>query len=365
MTPRILFLVNGLGLGNATRCDAVIQALHRHGAEIQVVTSGNGLWYFRDHAIVKTVHENESFHYAASDDGRISIAGTLGATFGHIQALRRNVKRIEVILKSWKPDVVVTDSDYTSRPMKRLGIPFAAINNADVVVHQYARFTDRPKSIRAQFHAVERMDALYHRRVPDRVLSPALDTSIPEAAGNIRRIGPIVRQAMRKAPVPNVRPKRAVIMLSGSVFGSPVRLTRHDYPVDIDVVGREGESANLDGGSGGGRVRFHGKIHDTTELLKRADLAVINGGFSAVSEMFCLRKPVVVVPVPNHAEQWINARSIVEMGVGTMCEEQNLERALFNALAHINDYLDAYRRIPEIPDGAEQAAQAVLELIPA
>ena len=52
---RILFLVNGLGLGNSTRCHAVMQRLIEHGAEIQVVTSGNGLWYFQSVSGHRTV----------------------------------------------------------------------------------------------------------------------------------------------------------------------------------------------------------------------------------------------------------------------------------------------------------------------
>ena len=45
---RILLLVNGLGLGNSTRCHAVIERLRAAGADIEVVTSDNGLWYFAD-----------------------------------------------------------------------------------------------------------------------------------------------------------------------------------------------------------------------------------------------------------------------------------------------------------------------------
>ena len=76
--PRILFLVNGLGLGNSTRCHAVMQRLLRRGAEIQIVTSGNGLWYFRSMPELAQLHEVESLYYGVKD-GRISIARTLTA----------------------------------------------------------------------------------------------------------------------------------------------------------------------------------------------------------------------------------------------------------------------------------------------
>jgi hypothetical protein len=43
-----LFLVNGLGLGNSTRCHAVMQELAEGGCRLHVLTSGNGFNYFND-----------------------------------------------------------------------------------------------------------------------------------------------------------------------------------------------------------------------------------------------------------------------------------------------------------------------------
>ena len=43
---KILFIVNGLGMGNATRCHSIIEILDEHDYLTDVVTSGNGLEYF-------------------------------------------------------------------------------------------------------------------------------------------------------------------------------------------------------------------------------------------------------------------------------------------------------------------------------
>jgi UDP:flavonoid glycosyltransferase YjiC (YdhE family) len=361
MNTRVLFLVNGLGLGNSTRCHGVIQSLHRQGVEIQVVTSGNGLWYFKDKKEVSRIHENESFNYASSDQGQISILGTLASSFNYLSILKRNVKRIDSILEEWSPHVVVTDSDYTSRPMKRRNIPIAALNNADMVVQQYRKFKDRPSSIRAQYLAVERMDYLYQRQVPDIVLSPSLDPSTPPLGPRCRRIGPMVRDGfMGTTEKHRASPKKVVIMLSGSSFGSPVQLRQSQYPVEIDVVGR---AASWDDKETNQSVRFHGKISNTIDMLREADLVVVNGGFSAVSEMFCLKKPMVVIPVPNHAEQWINGRTIQHLGVGTMAEEEHLEQAMLAALEKIDGLHSSYKQLPPIPDGAKQAADNILALV--
>jgi UDP:flavonoid glycosyltransferase YjiC (YdhE family) len=151
---------------------------------------------------------------------------------------------------------------------------------------------------------------------------------------------------------------RVVVMLSGSVFGSPVVLKKAEYPVRVDVVGREApEGWPLPAG-----VTYHGKLMDNRHLLREADLVVVNGGFSAVSEVFNMRTPMVVVPVPRHAEQWLNARTIVHLGVGLMATEEGLEDAMADGLRRLDELRAAYGRLPLPEDGAERAAAAIVGL---
>jgi hypothetical protein len=356
-STRILFLVNGLGLGNSTRCHAVIQRLLERGAEIQVVTSGNGLWYFQSVPGIARLHEVESLYYGVKE-GRISIARTLTAAADFAAILRRNARKMSSILSEWPADVVVSDSVYTFRPFKRAGIPFVALNNADVVHQSYRQFRDRPRSVRPQFWCVEEPDYLFHRVIPDLVISPSLDPFLPQVGGNVVRVGPIVRQGF--APAAGRSPVRCVlVMLSGSRFGSPVMFDRTDWPFEIDVVGRPAP-ANW---QGGGRIRFHGKLLDNRALVEKADMVVVNGGFSAVSESFSVRKPLVVIPVPNHAEQWINARTIEHLGVGMSAQERELEYAMASATQQIERFHEGYRKLGEIPDGAAQAAKLIMSVV--
>jgi len=354
---RILFLVNGLGLGNSTRCHAIIQHLVEIGAEVQVVTSGNGLWYFQSVPGIARLHEIASLYYGVKD-GRISIGRTLGAVQDFAAILRRNGRKLASIVSAWRPDVAVTDSVYTFRPFKRGGIPLVALNNADVVHQSYRRFKDRPGSIRAQFWCVEEPDYVFHRVVPDLVISPTLDPTLPEVGGNIRRVGPIIRRGL--LPGPGRSPVRNVlVMLSGSRFGSPVLFTRTDWPFEIDVVGLQAPEH----WTPGDRIRYHGKLLDNKLLLEKADMVVVNGGFSAVSESFSMRKPMVVIPVPNHAEQWVNARTIEHLAVGMSARESDMESALATAVERTDRFQAGYRNIGEILDGAAQAAQLVMSRV--
>jgi UDP:flavonoid glycosyltransferase YjiC (YdhE family) len=353
--PRILFLVNGLGLGNSTRCHAVIQRLIRRGAAVQVITSGNGLWYFKSIPSLAGLHEVESLYYGVKV-GRISISRTVAALPHFAAILRRNAQKIVSLINAWRPDVGVLDSMYTHRPFRSRGIPLVALNNADVVYQLYRLFSDRPGSIKAQFWCVEKPDYLFHRWVPDLVISPSLDPALRQVGGNIRRVGPIVRDGYSPRASSGLR--RVLVMLSGSRFGSRVAFERADWPFEIDVVGQPGESATKDRA-----ISFHGKLLNNRDLVDKADMVVVNGGFSAISESFFMRKPLVVVPVPNHAEQWLNARTIEHLGVGMLAQEMEIERSLEIAAEQYADFRAAYERLGEIADGAAQAADFILSMV--
>ena len=83
---------------------------------------------------------------------------------------------------------------------------------------------------------------------------------------------------------------------------------------------------------------------------------VVNGGYSAVSEAFYMRKPMIVIPVPGHAEQWVNARIIKEHGVGIIGSEKTLETDLQQAVIHYNRLKKSYETLLETDNGAKTAA---------
>ena len=354
MSRKAIFIPNGLGLGNSTRCHALMQRLRQHNVDIHVVTSGNGLWYFRGRDDIDSVTEVSSLYYSKKN-GKISIANTLASAFDFGRILRKNGDIISDLLDRVDPDFVVTDSEYTFWPMRRRKIPYFALNNSDVVVAAYRTFGHTPASISAQYRFVEYSDYVFHKNVPKLSISPTLDPTIPKIAKGFKRVGPIVRE--QYLPVSYKELCRVAITLSGSAFGSQINLEKAAYPVDIDVIGRTAPQ----GWTGGNGVTYHGKITDTLAILKDTDLAVVNGGFSAISEAFYMRKPLVVVPVPRHAEQWVNAKTIERLGVGIAVSEDDIEGGMLRALDNLETYRKAYDSLGDIPDGAEQAATIIMD----
>jgi hypothetical protein len=309
-----LFMINGLGLGNSTRCHAIIENLLKKGAEIHVMTSGNGLEFFRKTTGLASLTSVDAFFYSGVG-GRVSFWRTF-LSFGKLIGIaRRKRAQLEELLTKVKPDVAGIDSEYSLQPLKKRNIPIVAINNSDVVVSEFLRLKNFPFSVLGQFWGVEFMDYLFHRFNCDMVLSPSI-LPVPVRHPRCRRIGLIVRNELcdfieknegRPFPAPRSI-KNVVFMLSGSIFASDIGLGENKLPFHIDVVGRDGTNTES--------VTFHGKLMNNISLLEKADVLVINGGFSAVSEAVALRKPTFVIPVPGHAEQYANALALKNAGLG-------------------------------------------------
>jgi len=352
-----LFIINGLGLGNSTRCYAVMEHLAQQGFRIHVLTSGNGLKFFHDKNCIESLTPMESFYYSGKDGG---VSGW--STFKSLKSLAAIAKskraQLSALLDKLHPDVAIVDSEYALRPLRRRRIPIVAINTSEIVVSQYLRQPARPRSVRSHFWLVEFSDYLFHKHFCDLILSP-FPLRTTTRGPKFQRIGLIARRAVleraSKLDDRNFPPPRAlrtvVFMLSGSVHASNITFDG-DLPFRVEVVGVPGQSR--------GNVIYHGRQMNNIEILSRADALVINGGYSAVSEAFVLGKPSFVVPVSGHAEQFVNASIVRDLGLGFIADERTVINQLLQMYEQ-NRWIDR-KPLPaafEI-DGASEASGAIV-----
>ncbi len=347
-------------MGNSTRCHAVIEILAERGIRVHVLTSGNGLGYFANRPEVHTLATTREFRYAG-DGERISGWRTAATLTDQYAVLRAKRDDMENLLQRIPIQLVVTDSEYATAPARRRNIPVLGLNNADSVVSGYFKLAVRPSDIRGHFWLVEYADYLFHRFRRDLVISPSPQPA-PARHPRIRKVGLIIRRSVRelapghrvKFPAPaDVR--KVACVLSGSGFASPIPFGEAPACMQIDVVGREGPST--------GNLRFHGKLMDNSALLKNADALIVNGGYSSVSEAIALRKPSFVIPLPGHAEQFINAGMVEELGLGYRVTADSVmtvlrqlhERNSWEGLRPQAEYIDL--------DGAEEAADIICDTL--
>ena len=157
-----LFIINGLGFGNSTRCHAVIERLAASGCRVHVLTSGNGLAYFEGKSCIDSLHSMESFYYSSSNGG-ISGWATLKSVASLARIARAKRNRLVKLLDVLNPDVAVIDSEYAISPLRRRGVPIIAINNSEVVV---TRISETPA------HGARNQEPFLVRRIFRLSLSP-------------------------------------------------------------------------------------------------------------------------------------------------------------------------------------------------
>jgi len=346
---KVLFVVNGLGMGNSTRCYSLIQELHDLGFTIEVATSGNGLLFFRDKPEVGELHAIGSIHYGKDKHDRLAVLKTFFEIFRSLKLFLKNGIFLTKLIRATNPGVVVYDSQYSLLPPLLTGVPLVALNNADKIVTYFLHAKRKPLSIYPQFLCIEWWDYLFHKLIPDEVLSPW--TSQPPSSDRFRTVGLVVRRGITPAVPQNVH--RVLIMLSGSTFGGSIDPSEWNLPYRFDIVGREGTSRE--------RVTFHGRITENLELLRQADVLIINAGFSAVSEAIALRKPTIVIPVENHAEQWVNAQLLAGLGLGIVATQENVKEQLESLVANYAEFVRTASNLDVRADGAHEGALRIRE----
>ena len=357
MRPTCLFIINGLGLGNSTRCDAVAEELADRGCQIHVLTSGNGVDYFRNSASIQSLNSMPSFFYSGKNGG-VSGWSTFQSLWSLLSIARAKKTELDKLLDQVRPEVAIIDSEYAISPLRRRGIPIIGLNTSEMVVTEYLKRQCAPGT-RSHFWFIEFTDYLFHKRSCDLVLSP-FPLRTPTRHPKFRRIGLIARRKIKQKAIsagtcscPSPRQvRRVVFMLSGSVHASKIPFEAYDLPFKIDVVGRSGESSE--------KVTYHGRQMDNTELLAAADALVINGGYSAVSEAFVLRKPVFVIPVPGHAEQFVNSSLVRDLGLGFVATETDILAQMRTAFEE-NRWIELKPAPSSIEtNGGAEAAEAIL-----
>jgi hypothetical protein len=212
--------------------------------------------------------------------------------------------------------------------------------------------------VRSQFWFIEFPDYLFHRCRCDLVLSP-FPLRTPTRHPKFRRIGLVIRQDLRDRFPSEVNPiwpepralRHVTFMLSGSMHASRITFDAAPLPFHAHVVGISGTSR--------ADVTYYGRQMNNVDLLAQADALVINGGYSAVSEAIFLGKPVFVVPVAGHAEQFVNAHLVQDLGLGFVASEADVFSQI-KAKQASNCWANLPRRAGALQvEGAREAVDAI------
>jgi uncharacterized protein (TIGR00661 family) len=301
---RILYGVNGEGMGHATRSEVVISALLEEH-DVRVMASEAAFRYLSP----RLEHVNEIFGPSfAMDEGEIQRWGTVTNT---VAAARRelpaSVRRWMTTVREWRPDVVVTDFEpLAGRYARWSRTPLVCVDNINMIdrCHHDAEILEG---------AVE--DFRIARAVTRAMIPPAGDYVIttffrpPILRGRTQLVPPILRPAVIEA-----KPTRGehLLVYSGGERALIDALRACGVPSRVYGM-RDGDEV----GTVDGPITYRPRSVDGfLEDLVSARGVITGGGFSLLSEAVYLGKPVLSVPLKGQFEQLMNARYLQREGYG-------------------------------------------------
>ena len=342
---RILYGAVGEGLGHATRSSVVAGHLIAQGHEVKMAASGRALPYLREH--LPDVEEIWGLGFVL-EHGQVEAWKTFSMNVrGALRGVPEDWRRGVALARAFAPELVLTDFDgFTYLFAKARRLPVISIGNIQMV--------DRCRHDAEILRGVRR-DYLAARAFVGRKL-PRAD-----------------RYLITTFFRPPTRKQRTVLV--PSILRPEILAARPESGSHLVVYGRIGEESTAALRASGVPSRVYGARDDLTadeedgSLLYRPfanevfvdDLRTCRGvvasaGFSLMSEVVYLRKPMLALPLAGQFEQEMNARYLERLGYGAAAstlDEPSLARFLEGESGHA-EALAGYQQ-----DGNRETFEAV------
>ncbi len=311
-----VILINGLGLGNSTRCKVLIDWLISKNFEITILTSGNGKDYFKynNYKIIPL----KQIDYDKKN-GKLSIFKLILNLINIIKIVQINSTNINNVIKKVNADLIISDSIYffPGKDFKKRNS--VALNNSNLIIRYFFRFKKKPLNIYPQFFLIELFDYLISKFVYKKIWSPVISINdLKKNNKNNKKIfflPPISRFKNNFIKVESSEIKNICVMLSGSsfktkVFFSKINLDKYNFYL-INYKYKLGSKDYTN-------HKYFYKEFDNFKILKKCDIAIINSGYSAIADCINLEIPMILMPINNHAEQYINSSIVKNENFGIL-----------------------------------------------
>jgi uncharacterized protein (TIGR00661 family) len=306
---RVLYGVNGEGMGHATRSRVVIDdLLERH--DVRVMASQAAYQYLSERLPEVEEIFGPSF---AMEDGEIHRWATVVQNIRSAgREIPETVRNWIDAIREWRPDVVVTDFEpLVGIYARTTRTPMIAVDNINML--DRCHHDD-------EIIGADREDYLIARAVTRSMVPGAIEYLVttffepPLARGGTVLVPPIVRPEIESAA--GERGDHLVVYSSGD-------------PGLIEALRSSGVACRVYGMRGGpaeaevdGNLEYRPRSNEGfVEDLRTARGVVAGGGFSLLSEAVYLGKPVLAMPLHGQFEQHMNARYLERDGYGVCAPE--------------------------------------------
>ena len=362
----------GIGLGHITRCEPIADVLTSRGAEVVYSTYLDGLDYARKRGL-KTL-PTVSIGFKVKEDGTIDFKMT-AATSGFSLGVRRFLQQVTAEIrnvKRFRPQVILSDTRLSSLvAAKLLGIPVVLMLNQYRVEIIKKPSTRRISPAERLFFLIANIFWTLFRTLlggvwarSNLMLIPDLPPPYTISATNlaiptryqekVKLIGPIV--PVKSSRLPNQAalktslsfdPRKPLVYAAVSgpktertVLSDLLSRSLSQFPNEYEIVLSRGDPAGSSSPVRNGNLTLYDWVDDQYELLKAADIVISRAGHGIIMKAITFEKPMILVPIPDHTEQYGNATRACKLGLAELVPQRE---------ATPKRLLDATRRLLNSP----------------
>ena len=354
----------GIGLGHITRMHPIAKELSRRGILSTFSTYLDGLQYARHHAI--PTFEAAPINFRVRNDGTIDFkmtAATSGFSLGIRTFLRQIIFEIRFMRLS-KPDVVFSDSRASSLVASwLLRIPSILMLNQFRVEIMHRPSVRHLSLFDRVFFIIANLGWLFVRTIIQMVWGRSRTILIPDLPapytislgnlaipkrynGKVKLIGPIVENG-HLAPV-SIKELRKKLGLS---TGKPIiyaavsgpRIERDvltkllikalgPFSKKYDIIVSRGKPNGSTSAHKVNGLRVFEWIQNQDEFILASDLIVSRAGHGIIMKSLVYGKSMVLIPIPDHTEQYGNARRAEALHVARIIDQAKLDSGILGTV---------------------------------
>jgi UDP:flavonoid glycosyltransferase YjiC (YdhE family) len=362
----------GIGLGHITRAIPIARELNARGIETVFSTYLDGLEYAKRNHL--PTYEAVPIYFRVTTDGAIDFkmtAASSGFSLGVRRFLRQVTSEIR-FMKQFKPDVVFSDSRASSLVAARLlRIPVVLMLN-QFRVEIVRRPAGRRLSLQDRlFFFIANIGWLFIRTALQLVwirsqiiLVPDLPSPFTISAGNlaiprryngkVKLIGPIVEKSQHKAASsPGEVPSPSRRLVYAAVSGPKVerRILSRKLTDCLRDVSKHYEVVISRGEPNGSRkprslhgMKVYDWIEDQDSVIRASEIVISRAGHGTIMKSLVHGKPMLLIPIPDHTEQYGNARRAKALHVAEIIDQARLDSGTLKAAVNQILQSDEYRK---------------------
>lgn len=354
---KILFVVTGVGLGDATREHAIIKSFMKKYPKLKILIAcyNKSYDYFKDKYPVIKIRGYKFQEKKAKFNLLYFIINNLILPFYWLYSYLIINKKI----KEFNPDIVISD-------FEPCGLSFAKIVNKKCIMifgFDPVKY-DEIKSYK-KMTPVMKMQAFYFKklfRLASHAIIPTIERKKKSIAYNY--VNPIIRKKPKDLPSEKklmqklkLNKKPIIVTVGGSKFG--LKLIKNI--IRIAPITRENfiifSPKKIKGNE---NIQVLELQKDIFEYLKVSKGIITLAGQKTIVEATLFKKPLLVFPIKNHVEQFLNAQTIKKYA--KVCNEQD-KKSVENAIITFIDNLDKLQKKIKKKKIETNGAEQVVKLI--